>query len=61
MKNWDEWKPFVAMIAVDFGFAVVNILLKKVVEEGMNHLVFITYRLCISSVFLAPIGYFWER
>lgn len=61
MTNCDEWKPFLAMIAVDFALAVVNIFLKKSLDEGMNHFVFITYRLATSSIFLAPIGYFWER
>ncbi|OMO95170.1 Drug/metabolite transporter [Corchorus capsularis] len=60
-KSCDEWKPFIAMIAIDFCFAVVNILLKKVLDQGINHLVLITYRLSISTIFLAPIGYFWER
>ncbi|KAK7247187.1 hypothetical protein RIF29_42064 [Crotalaria pallida] len=57
----DEWKPFLVMIAVAFALTIVNILLKKVLEEGMNHLAFITYRLSISSIFLAPMSYFWER
>ncbi|XVF12813.1 hypothetical protein REPUB_Repub08aG0152400 [Reevesia pubescens] len=61
LKSCDEWKPFIAMIAIDLCFAVVNILLKKVLDEGMNHLVIITFRLSISTIFLAPIGYFWER
>ncbi|KAK9020715.1 hypothetical protein V6N11_010732 [Hibiscus sabdariffa] len=33
----------------------------KVLDDGMNHLVLITFRLSISTIFLAPIGYFWER
>ncbi|XP_057976111.1 WAT1-related protein At3g30340-like [Malania oleifera] len=53
--------PVIAMVAIDFGLALVNVLLKKVLDEGMNHLVLITYRLTISSILLAPIGYFWER
>lgn len=61
MKGFDEWKPFIAMVAIDFAFATVNILLKKVLDQGMNHLVLITYRLTISTIFLAPISYFWER
>ncbi|KAK7834695.1 wat1-related protein [Quercus suber] len=61
MKSCEEWKPFIAMIAVDFAFAVVNIVLKKILDEGMDHLVFVTYRLTISTIFLAPIGYFLER
>lgn len=61
MKSCNEWKPFIAMIAVEFGFATVNIFLKKVLEEGMNDLVFITCRLLVATILLAPIGYFWER
>ncbi|KAJ4847550.1 hypothetical protein Tsubulata_035273 [Turnera subulata] len=61
LKSCHEWKPFMAMVIIDFTFAIVNILLKKVLDLGVNHLVFITYRLLISAVFLAPIGYFWER
>ncbi|GKV20288.1 hypothetical protein SLEP1_g30439 [Rubroshorea leprosula] len=57
----DEWKPFITMIAIDFAFAVVNILLKEVLDEGMNHLVLVTYRLSISTIFLAPVAYFCER
>ncbi|KAK8658319.1 hypothetical protein V6N13_036527 [Hibiscus sabdariffa] len=60
-KSCNEWYPFIVMIAIDFSFAVVNILLKKVLDDGMNHLVLITFRLSISTIFLAPIGYFWER
>ncbi|KAM7525982.1 hypothetical protein LguiA_015884 [Lonicera macranthoides] len=61
MKSCARWYPVLAMIAVDLAFAVVNILLKKVVDDGMNHLVFITYRQAVSTIFLAPIGFIWER
>ncbi|KAF4353069.1 hypothetical protein CsatB_004895 [Cannabis sativa] len=57
----EEWKPFMAMVVVDFAFAVLNILLKKVLDQGLDHLVLVTYRLTISAIFLAPISYFWER
>lgn len=61
VKNCDEWKPLIAMVAIDFVFAIVNILLKKVLDEGMDHLVLVTFRLSIATIFLAPIAYFWER
>jgi len=61
MKNFDEWKPFLVMIAIDFCLTMVNILLKQVLQKGMNHLVFVTYRLSVSTIFLAPISYFKER
>ncbi|KAK4795705.1 hypothetical protein SAY86_028031 [Trapa natans] len=56
-----EWTPFIAMIAVDFAFAIVNIMPKKMVEEGMDHLVIIAYRQAVSTLFLAPIAWFLER
>jgi hypothetical protein len=37
VKSCEEWKPFIAMIAVNFAFAIVNILLKKILDEGMDH------------------------
>ncbi|KAK7318831.1 hypothetical protein RJT34_03538 [Clitoria ternatea] len=61
MKNFYEWKPFLVMIAIDLSLTMVNILLKQVLEKGMDHMVFITYRLSISTIFLAPISYFRER
>ncbi|KAJ6950718.1 WAT1-related protein [Populus alba x Populus x berolinensis] len=61
LKSCDEWKPFIAMITIDFAFSIVNILLKKVLDEGINHLVLVTYRLSISAIFLGPICYFRER
>ncbi|RVX09131.1 WAT1-related protein [Vitis vinifera] len=61
LKSFDTWSPVIVMLAVDFAFAVVNILLKEVLNAEMNHLVLITYRQSISTIFLVPIGYFWER
>ncbi|KAJ8633526.1 hypothetical protein MRB53_026862 [Persea americana] len=56
-----EWKPVFAMLAVDVAFAIVNILFKKVLDEGMDHLVLVIYRQAIATVFIAPIAYFKER
>ncbi|XP_050249579.1 WAT1-related protein At3g30340-like isoform X1 [Quercus robur] len=56
-----EWKPVVIMLAVSFALAVVNLFLKKVLDEGMNQLIIVTYRQSIAAIFLAPIAYFWER
>ncbi|KAF7149519.1 hypothetical protein RHSIM_Rhsim02G0255300 [Rhododendron simsii] len=61
MKSCDKWSPIIAMVAIDSGFAIVNLLLKRIVDGGMDHLVFITYRQCIATIFLAPIAYLSER
>ncbi|KAF5952472.1 hypothetical protein HYC85_010416 [Camellia sinensis] len=60
MDCCEKWKPFAAMVAVDFALAVVNILLKKVLNEGVNHLLIVTYRQSISAIFLSLIAFFWE-
>ncbi|KAG6405449.1 hypothetical protein SASPL_133038 [Salvia splendens] len=61
MKRVAEWYPVIAMVAIDTAFAVSNILLKKVVNDGIDHLVFITYRQSVSAIFLFPLAYFLER
>src|SRR5688572_6621109 len=61
MKSYVEWYPIFIMLAIDFAFAISNILLKKIILDGMNHLVFITYRQAISTIFLAPVAFFLEK
>ncbi|XP_068635516.1 WAT1-related protein At3g30340-like isoform X2 [Aristolochia californica] len=56
-----EAKPVAAMVAVEIAFASVNILIKKVLDEGMAVLVFVTYRVIASTLFLAPLAHFLER
>ncbi|XP_010553571.1 PREDICTED: WAT1-related protein At3g30340-like [Tarenaya hassleriana] len=53
--------PFLTMVVVNFGFSLMNVLLKKVLDMGLSPLVFVTYRLLVSTIFLAPVGFFWER
>ncbi|XP_062157371.1 WAT1-related protein At3g30340-like [Alnus glutinosa] len=61
MNSFGEWKPVAAMVAVNFALAMVNLLLKKVLNEGTNQLIIVTYRQSISAIFLGPIAYFWKR
>ncbi|WOL18271.1 WAT1-related protein [Canna indica] len=57
----NEWRPVLAMLAVDAALAVINIMVKKVMEEGMNRLVLITLRQFAATLFMVPIAYFNER
>ncbi|XP_031251180.1 WAT1-related protein At3g30340-like [Pistacia vera] len=61
MNFQGQLKPVITMVAVNFGFAAVNVLLKKILDQGTNHLVIVAYRQLISAIFLAPIAYFVER
>jgi hypothetical protein len=61
MSDVGQWKPVVGMLVISFAFAIVNLLLKKMIDQGTNNMVIATYRLSSSAIFLAPIAYFWER
>lgn len=61
MNIFGERKAVVIMVAASLAFAIVNVLLKKVLDEGMNQFIIVTYRQATSAGFLAPIAYFWER
>ncbi|XVE73591.1 hypothetical protein DITRI_Ditri11bG0131000 [Diplodiscus trichospermus] len=56
-----QWKPVFVMLAINFAFAITNVLIKKLLDEGVSHIIILMYRQAISAVFLAPIAYFWER
>ncbi|XP_021280833.1 WAT1-related protein At3g30340-like [Herrania umbratica] len=61
MQCCGQWKHVSAMVAVNFALAVTNFLVKKILDEGVSHIIILIYRQAISAVFLAPIAYFWER
>ncbi|CAA0824217.1 WAT1-related protein [Striga hermonthica] len=61
MNNCRKWYPVLAMLAIDLALAVSNILLRKIVGDGINLLVFITYRQSISAFFLSLLAFFVER
>ncbi|KAI9126397.1 hypothetical protein K1719_002818 [Acacia pycnantha] len=56
-----KWKPIALMILVNLALALVNLLLKKVLSEGLSFLTIITYRQIVSTFFLTPIAFFYER
>ncbi|KAF9600878.1 hypothetical protein IFM89_013785 [Coptis chinensis] len=61
MKVCKGWEPVFVMVVIDVLYAFVQLLLKKVLDEGMDHFVLIAYRTSSAAILLAPIAYFWER
>lgn len=57
----EQLKPVLVMIIVNLALSVVNVFLKKILNEGMDHLTILTYRQAIASIFLAPIACIFER
>ncbi|XP_023637198.1 WAT1-related protein At4g01440 isoform X2 [Capsella rubella] len=56
-----KWTPVIMMVTINSALGLCNALVKKVLDGGVNHMVIATYRLAISTVFLVPIAFFWER
>uniref|UniRef100_A0A803KZW8 EamA domain-containing protein n=1 Tax=Chenopodium quinoa TaxID=63459 RepID=A0A803KZW8_CHEQI len=61
MVRCQKWKPVVVILIIYFVMAVLNLLFKKILDEGKSHLVIVTYRLTTAAIFLMPIAYFRER
>ncbi|KAG0475933.1 hypothetical protein HPP92_012774 [Vanilla planifolia] len=53
--------PAVAMVAVQAGFAGLNVVSKLALESGMSPYVLIAYRQIIATIALAPVAFFFER
>ncbi|XP_057853596.1 WAT1-related protein At5g07050 [Cryptomeria japonica] len=61
MEMFHKAKPYIAMISLQFGYAVMHIITKMSLNNGMNHFVLVVYRHIVATVVLAPFAYFLER
>ncbi|KAK2661408.1 hypothetical protein Ddye_007941 [Dipteronia dyeriana] len=55
-----DFFPFLAMVAVQLGYAGMNFTSKLAMDSGMKPLVLVVYRQMIASVALIPFTYFFE-
>ncbi|XP_072959693.1 WAT1-related protein At1g09380 [Typha angustifolia] len=56
-----EFTPTLAMIAVQIGFAGLNVVSKLAMDSGMSPYVLIAYRNIVATIFLGPVAFFLER
>lgn len=54
-------KPYLLMIALQFGSAGMYILAKDALNKGMSHYVFIVYRNACAAISLGPFALVLER
>ncbi|XP_051123490.1 WAT1-related protein At5g07050-like [Andrographis paniculata] len=54
-------KPYIAMTALQFGYAGMNIITKISLNGGMSHYVLVVYRHAIATAVIAPFAFFFER
>ncbi|KAG6781606.1 hypothetical protein POTOM_014517 [Populus tomentosa] len=60
-KFLESSKPYFAMIALQFGYAGMNIITKVSLNHGMSHYVLVVYRHAFATAVIAPFALFFER
>ncbi|KAI3929744.1 hypothetical protein MKX01_025912 [Papaver californicum] len=61
MGRWEDYKPAMAMIGLQFTYAAVTLSSRTVLSQGMSPKVFVVYTQAIATLVLAPIAYFSQR
>lgn len=56
-----EFLPFAAMVFVQLGSALPNILTKVAMDSGMSPYVVVTYRQIFATMVVPPFAFFLER
>ncbi|KAH9654157.1 WAT1-related protein [Citrus sinensis] len=57
MSSLRDYKPAMAMLALQFSYAVVALSTRAALLQGMNPRVFVVYRQAIATLFMAPMAY----
>ncbi|XP_031478624.1 WAT1-related protein At1g21890-like [Nymphaea colorata] len=57
----DSYGPYVAQVMVQIVYALMNIIIKVALDDGLNHYVFVTYRQLVATLAISPVAYFVER
>ncbi|KAF8105709.1 hypothetical protein N665_0157s0273 [Sinapis alba] len=55
------WKAVFLMSFINIMLSVVNVMFKKMLNQGINRMVATTYRLAAGTLFLTPFAIFLER
>ncbi|OMO90486.1 Drug/metabolite transporter [Corchorus capsularis] len=56
----ENYKPYIAMLFVQFIYAGMALFSKAAIAKGMNPFVFVVYRQAFATVALAPFAFFLE-
>ncbi|CAN7122803.1 unnamed protein product [Brassica rapa subsp. narinosa] len=60
-EMWREMKAITAMVVVQIATAVLNILFKLAVVDGMEPRVLVAYRLFFATLFMIPLSLIFQR
>ena len=55
------WKAVIMMSIINIALSGVNVMFKKMLNQGVNRMVAATYRFAAGTLFLTPLAIFLER
>ncbi|KAJ6914246.1 hypothetical protein NC651_016492 [Populus alba x Populus x berolinensis] len=61
MGAFDDSKPTLAMLGLQFSYAIVSLITRAALIQGMSPRVFVVYRQAIATVVIVPVSYFSRR
>ncbi|KAL2896958.1 hypothetical protein RDABS01_038742 [Bienertia sinuspersici] len=61
MKIWNQIKPYLAVLFMQFGIAGLAISAKFATNDGMSHYSFVVYRQAVATIVLSPFALVCER
>lgn len=54
-------KPVLAVVSLQCGYAVMDILSKAAMNKGMSNYVFVVYRHAVAFLVIAPFALYFEK
>ncbi|KAG5225854.1 WAT1-related protein [Salix suchowensis] len=61
MSSFENSKPALAMLGLQFSYAIVSLITRAALVQGMSPRVFVVYRQAIATVFIAPLAHFSRK
>ncbi|KAK4429662.1 WAT1-related protein [Sesamum alatum] len=58
---FNKLKPYLAMVALQFGYAGMYIITLVSLKRGFSHWILVVYRHAIATLVFAPFAYFFEK
>ncbi|OMO61055.1 Drug/metabolite transporter [Corchorus capsularis] len=61
MGGWEDKKPVMAMVGLQFCYAAVTLFTKAALLQGLNPRVLVVYRQALATLAVAPVAYISRR
>ncbi|XP_058771042.1 WAT1-related protein At2g37460-like [Vicia villosa] len=61
-ETWiEKAKPFIAVLSLQLGYAVMDVLSKAALNKGMSNYVFVVYRHAVAFIVITPFALYFEK